>query len=156
MLDKQSRNVGTDGTIIRTMVVNIKNMAHICSNTFCSIFLTRDIIVFWKMSLLHWLTKPTHQTLYREKTIGEVFWRQWCIGDWTLKTVSKIAICFILITGFVRILIRTWFMETILVPIIMITIFITIIALATFIIMLFLLLLSSWLYWCSSCHYYWC
>ena len=108
MLDKQSRNLGTDGTITRTMVVNIKRMAHVCSNTFLSIFLRRDTIAFWKMSLLHWLTKLTHQTLYREKIIGEVLWRQWCHGDWTLKTVSEIAFCFILATGFKRIVIRTF------------------------------------------------
>ena len=90
MLDKESRNLGTDGTTTRTMVVNIKSMAHVCSNTFLSIFLRRDTMVFWKMSLLHWLTKLTHQTLYREKTIGEVFWRQWRHGDWTLKTGSEI------------------------------------------------------------------
>ena len=133
MLDKQSRNLGTDGTITRTMVVNIKSMAHVCSNTFLSIFLRRDTMVFWKMSLLHWLTKLTHQTLYREKIIGEVFWRQWRHGDWTLKTVSEIAFCFILTTGFVRIVIRTWFTETILVPIINVPIFITIIAVPVFI-----------------------
>ena len=121
MLDKQSRNLGTDGTITRTMVVNIKRMAHVCSNTFLSIFLRRDTIAFWKMSLLHWLTKLTHQTLYREKTIGEVLWRQWRHGDWTLKTVSEIAFCFILATGFKRIVIRTWFTETILVPIIIVS-----------------------------------
>ena len=34
---------------------------------------------------LNWLTKLTHQTLCREKTIGEVFWRQWRHVDWTLK-----------------------------------------------------------------------
>ena len=121
MLDKQSRNLGTDGTITRTMVVNIKRMAHVCSNTFLSIFLRRDTIAFWKMSLLHWLTKLTHQTLYREKTIGEVLWRQWRHGDWTLKTVSEIAFCFILAIGFKRIVIRTWFTETILVPIIIVS-----------------------------------
>ena len=103
------------------MVVNIKRMAHVCSNTFLSIFLRRDTIAFWKMSLLHWLTKLTHQTLYREKIIGEVLWRQWRHGDWTLKTVSEIAFCFILATGFKRIVIRTWFTETILVPIIIVS-----------------------------------
>ena len=141
MLDKQSRNLGTDGTITRTMVVNIKRMAHVCSNTFLSIFLRRDTIAFWKMSLLHWLTKLTHQTLYREKTIGEVLWRQWRHGDWTLKTVSEIAFCFILATGFKRIVIRTWFTETILVPIIIVSTFISIIVVAVFITLLFFLLL---------------
>ena len=34
MLDKQSRNLGTDATIGRTMVVHIKSMAHVYSNTF--------------------------------------------------------------------------------------------------------------------------
>ena len=38
--------------------------------------------------------------------------------DWTLKTVSEIAFCFILATAFKPIVIRTWFTETILVPII--------------------------------------
>ena len=142
MLDKQSRNLGTDGTITRTMVVNIKRMAHVCSNTFLSIFLRRDTIAFWKMSLLHWLTKLTHQTLYREKIIGEVLWRQWCHGDWTLKTVSEIAFCFILATGFKRIVIRTWFTETILVPIIIVSSFISIIVVAVSITLLFLLFLS--------------
>ena len=75
-------------------------------------------MVFWKMSLLHWLAKPTHQTLYREKIIGEIFWRQWCHRDWTFKTVSEIIFCFICTTGFVWIVIRTWFMETILLLII--------------------------------------
>ena len=112
-------------------------------------------MVFWKMSLLHWLTKPTHQSLYREKTIGEVFWRHWCHGDWTLKTVSEIAFCFILTTGFVWIVIRTWFTETILVPIIDVPIFITIIVVPVFMTLLFLLLLFPWLCWYSSCHYYW-
>ena len=115
MLDKQSRNLCTNGIITRTMVVNIKSMAHVCSNAFLSIFLRRETIVFWKMSLLHWLTKLTHQTLYREKTIGEVLWRQWRHGDFFF------------------------------------------IAVAVFITLLFLLLLSPWLCWCSSCHYWcWC
>ena len=157
MLDKQSRNLGTDGTVTRTMAVNIKRMAHVCSNTFLSIFLRRDTIAFWKMSLLHWLTKLTHQTLYREKIIGEVLWRQWCHGYSTLKTVSEIAFCFILATGFKRIVIRTWFTETILVPIIIVCTFISITVVAVFIILLFLLLLFLWLCWCSSCHYWcWC
>ena len=30
--------IGTDKTVTRTMVVNIKRMAHVCSNTFLSIF----------------------------------------------------------------------------------------------------------------------
>ena len=142
MLDKQSRILGTDGTITRTMTLNMKSMGHVCSNTFLSIFLRRDTIVFRKMSPLHWLTKLTHQTLYREKTIGEVLWRQWRHGDWTLKTVSEIAFCFILATGFKRIVIRTWFTETILVPIIIVSTFISIIVAAVFIILLFLLVLS--------------
>ena len=100
MLDKQSKNFGTDGTISRTMVANINSMAHVCSNTFLIIFLRRDNIVFWKMSLLHWLTKLIHQTFYREKTIGEVLWRLWRHGDWMLKTVSEIAFCFILTNEF--------------------------------------------------------
>ena len=37
----------------RTMVVNIKRMAHVYSNTFLSIFLRMDKVAFWKMSLLH-------------------------------------------------------------------------------------------------------
>ena len=41
------------------------------------------------------------------------------------------------------------------VPII-VTTFITIIAIGVFTTLLFLLLLSPWLCWCSSCHYYWC
>ena len=41
-----------------------------------NIFVRRDTIAFWKMSILHWLTKRTHQTLYREKIIGEILWRQ--------------------------------------------------------------------------------
>ena len=142
MLDKQSRILGTDGTMTRTMTLNMKSMGHVCSNTFLSIFLRRDTIVFRKMSPLHWLTKLTHQTLYREKTIGEVLWRQWRHGDWTLKTVSEIAFCFILATGFKRIVIRTWFTETILVPIIIVSTFISIIVAAVFIILLFLLVLS--------------
>ena len=85
MLDKQSRNLGTDRTITGIMVVNIKSMAYVCSNSFLSIFLRKDTVVFWKISLLNWLTKLTHQTLCREKTIGEVFWRQWRHVDWTLK-----------------------------------------------------------------------
>ena len=149
MLDKQSKNLGTYGTITRTMVINIKSMAHVCS-----IFLRRDTIVFWKVSLLHWLTKLTHQTLYREKTIGEILWRQWRSGEWMLKTVPEIAFCFILATGFKQIEIRIWFTETILVPIITVSTFITIIAVAIFITLLFLLLLSLWLCRCSSCHYW--
>ena len=82
----------------------------------------RDTIVFLTMFLLHSLTKPNHQTLYREKTIGEVFWRQWCHEKWTLKTVSEIAFCFILTTEFLRTETRIWFTETILVPIIIVTI----------------------------------
>ena len=142
MLDKQSRILGTDGTMTRTMTLNMKSMGHVCSNTFLSIFLRRDTIVFRKMSPLHWLTKLTHQTLYREKTIGEVLWRQWRHEYWTLKTVSEIAFCFILATGFKRIVIRTWFTETILVPIIIVSTFISIIVAAVFIILLFLLVLS--------------
>ena len=86
-----------DGTITRTMIVIIKSMAHVCSNTFLS------------MSLLHWLTKRTHQTFYREKAIAEVFWKQWLYRDWMLKNVSEIAFCVILTTGFLRIVIRSWF-----------------------------------------------
>ena len=156
MLDKHSRNLGADGTITRTMVINIKSMTHVCSNTFLSIFLMRATIVFWKMSLLHWFTKLTHQTLYRKKTIGDVLWRQWCHGDCTLKTVSEIAFCFVLTTEFVWTVIRNWFTGTILVPIIIVITFITVLAVAVFIALLFLLLLSSWLCWCSSYHYYWC
>ena len=137
MLDKQSRNLGTDGTTTRTMVVNIKSMAHVCSNTFLSIFLRRDTMVFWKMSLLHWLTKLTHQTLYREKTIGIVFWRQWRHRDWMLRTVSEIAFCLILTTGFALIVIGTWFTETILVLITNVPIFITIITVPVFMILFF-------------------
>ena len=37
----------------------------------------RDTIVFWKKSLLHQSTKLTHQTLYREKSVAEVFFKQW-------------------------------------------------------------------------------
>ena len=142
MLDKQSRYLGTDGIITRRMVVNIKRIAHICSNTFSSIFLRRVTIVFWKMSLLHWLTKRTHQTLYREKIIGEVLLRQWRHVDGTLITVSEIVFCFILATRFKRIVIRTWFTETILVPIIIVSSFISINVVAIFITHLFLLLLS--------------
>ena len=109
-------------------------------------------MVFWKMSLLHWLTKLTHQ-INREKISGKVSWRQWRHGDWTLKPVSEIAFCFILTAGFVLIVIRTWFTEMILLPIISVPIFITIIAVPVF--MPFFLLLSPWLCWCSSCHYYW-
>ena len=137
MLDKQSRNLCTNGIITRTMVVNIKSMAHVCSNTFLSIFLRRETIVFWKMSLLHWLTKLTHQTLYREKTIGEVLWRQWRHGDWTLKTVSEIAFCFILTNGFERIVIKTWFTKMIFIPIIIVFTFITIVAVGVFITLFF-------------------
>ena len=115
------------------MVVNIRRMAHVCNNNFLIIFLRRDTIAFWKMSLLHWLTKLTHQTLYREKIIGEVLWRQWCHGDWTLKTVSEVAFCFIIATGFKRIVIRTWFTEAILVPIIIVSTSISIIVVAVFI-----------------------
>ena len=157
MFDKQSRNLGTDGTITITMVVNIKSNAHVYNNTFLSIFLRKDTIVFWKMSLLYWLTKLTHQTIYREKTIGEVLRRQWRHGDWTLKTVPEIALCFILTTGSKRIIVRTWFTETILVPMIFVTTFISITAVAVFIFFLFLLLQSPKLCWCSSCHYWcWC
>ena len=157
MLEKQSRNSGTDGTITRTMVVNIRRMAHVCNNNFLIIFLRRDTIAFWKMSLLHWLTKLTHQTLYREKITGYVLWRQWCHGDWTLKTVSEIAFCFILATGFKQIVIRTWFTVTILVPIIIVFTFISIIVVAVFITHLSLLLLSLQLCQCSSCHCWcWC
>ena len=131
-----------DGTITSTMVVNIKSMAHVCSNTFLSIFQWRDTIVFWKMSLLHWLTKLTHQTLYRKKTIGEVLWRQWYHGDLTLKNVSETAFCFILTTGFKRIVIRTWFMETILMPITIVSTFITIIVVTVFITLVFIVAIS--------------
>ena len=143
MLDKQSRNEGIDGTFTRTMVVNIKSMAHVCNNTFLSIFLRRDTINFWKKSLLHWLTKLTHQTLYRQKTIGEVLWRQWRHGDWTLKTSSEIAFFFTLTTGFAGTIIRSWFSKTNLVQIIIVTISITISAAAIFITLLLLLLLST-------------
>ena len=153
MLDKQSTNLGRDGTITRTMAVNIKSMAHVWGNTFSSIFLKRDIIVFWKMSLLHSLTKLINQTIFREKTIGEALWRRWRHEDWTLKTVS---FWFTFTTGLLRIVTRTWFTETILEPIVIVTIFITIIAVAVLITLLFLLSLPPWLCWCSSCRYYWC
>ena len=60
---------------------------------------------------LQWLTKLTRQTLYIEKTIGEVHWRQWGHRDWMWDNVYEIAFCYILFTSFVRIVIRTWFME---------------------------------------------
>ena len=48
----QSRNLGTDGTIARTIVVNINSMAHVCSRTFLSIFLRSHSFLkdFSKMS----------------------------------------------------------------------------------------------------------
>ena len=49
-------------------------------HTFLGIFLKRDTIAFWKMSLLHWSTKLTHQTLYREKIIGEILWDNGAMG----------------------------------------------------------------------------
>ena len=56
-----------------------------------------------------------------------------------------IAFCFILTTLFLPLMVlRTWFTETILVPIIFATIPITIIAVPVFITLLFLLLLSPW------------
>ena len=73
-----------------------------------------------------------------------------------MKKVSEIVFCFIFTTGFVRIVIKNWFKEKILVPIFIVTIFISIIAVAIFVTLSFLLLLSPWLSWCSSCHYYWC
>ena len=88
-------------------------MTLVCSNTFLSIFWRRDTIAFWKMSLLHWFTKLTHQTLFREKATGEVLWMQWRHEDWTLKTVSEIVFCFIFATGFKRVVISTRFTETI-------------------------------------------
>ena len=109
---------------------------------FWAFFLRRDTIAFWKMSLLHWLTKLTHQTLYKEKTIGEILWRQWHHWDWTLKIVSEIVFCFVLATGFKQLVIRTWYTETISVPIIIVSSFISIIVVAIFITCLFLLLLS--------------
>ena len=131
-------------------------MAHVCSNTFSSIILRRGSIVFWKMFLLHWLAKLTHQTLYWGKTIAEIFWIQWRHWCWKLKTVSEIAFCFILATGFIQIVTRIWFTETILVPIIIVPLFIIVIAAAVFMILLFLLLLSPRLCWFSSCpYYYW-
>ena len=71
------KGFSTYRTIKGAMVVNIKNMAHVCSNTFLSIFLRRDTIVFRIISLLHWLTKLTHQALYKENTIEEMLSRQW-------------------------------------------------------------------------------
>ena len=171
MVDKQSRKLGTDGTTTRTMVVNIKSMVHVCSNTFLSIFLRSDTMVFWKK--LRWLTKLTHQTLYREKVIWEVFWRQWDHGDWTLKTMSEIAFYFIQTTGFARIAIRTWFTETILIPIINVTIFIIIITMfpslwpfCSIVLINTLLFCSIWHWLCIImfsvlsrlflCHYFFC
>ena len=56
MLDKQSRNLGADGTITRKMVGIIKSTAHVFSNTFLSIFLRRDTLSFlediWKVTLI--------------------------------------------------------------------------------------------------------
>ena len=63
------KGLSTYRTITGAMVVNIKNMAHVCSNTFLSIFLRSNTIVFRIISLLHWLTKLTHQALYKENTI---------------------------------------------------------------------------------------
>ena len=137
------------------MIVNIKNIAHVCSSNILSIFLRRETIVFWKVSLLHWLTKLIHQTFYREKTISKYSENNGAMGTecWRL---SEIAFYFILTIGFVRILIRIWFTQTILVLIIIVTVFITIVAVIVFITLLFLLLLSLWLSWCFSRHYYWC
>ena len=53
MLVKWARNLGLDGTITRTLIIIIKSMAHVCSNTFFSIFLRRDTLVLGKMTLLH-------------------------------------------------------------------------------------------------------
>ena len=71
------KGLSTCRTITGAMVVKIKNMAHVCSNTFLSIFLRSDTIVFRIISLLHWLRKLTHQALYKENTIEEIPWRQW-------------------------------------------------------------------------------
>ena len=99
----------------------------------------------------------THQTFYRVKTIEEVLWRQWSPGNRTLKAVSKTAFCFVFTTGFLpQIIIRTSFTVMVLVPIIIVIISITINVVAVFITALFLFLVSPWLCWCSSCHYYSC
>ena len=71
------KGLSTYRTITGAIFVNIKNMAHVCSNTFLSIFLRSDTIVFRIISLLHWLRKLTHQALYKENTIEEIPWRQW-------------------------------------------------------------------------------
>ena len=102
------------------------------ATSFWAFFWGGDTIAFWKISLLHWLTKVTNHTLYREKIIGEVLWRQWCHGDWTLKTLSEIAFCFILATGFKRF----WYQ------------------LLLFLLSSLSLLLSFWLPFCSFCCYF--
>ena len=123
MLEKQFRNLSTDGTITRTMVVNMKSMTHVYSNTFLSNFLRRVTMLVWKMSLLHWLRKLTYQTLRREKNYWRTILKK--MAPWGLNvkdslSLSKIALPFILTTGFVQIVIMTWFTETILVPIIIV------------------------------------
>ena len=71
MLDKHSRNLGTDGTITRIMVVNIKSMAHVCSNSFLSIFPRTDTIVFrrclYYIDLQNWPIKPFTERKLLEK-----------------------------------------------------------------------------------------
>ena len=121
-------------------------MAHLCSDSFLSIFLRRDTEVFWRclyyIDWQNWPIKPfTERTILENYPSGNVF---------------RIEFCFTLTTGFIQIVIRTWFTDTILEPIIIVTTFMTIIVVVVFINLLFLFLLSPWLCWWSSCHYYWC
>ena len=64
----------------------------------------------------------------------------------------RITLSFTLTTGFIRIVIKTWFTDTILEPIIIVNTFMTIIVVVVFINLLFLFFLSPWLCWWSSCH----
>ena len=112
MLVKRSKNSGIDGTSTKIMVIIIISMVHVCSNIFVNIFLRRGTIIVWNIYVSITLidkidpSNPLQRQIYWRSTLKQGY--HW---DWMLKTVSEVAFCFILTTGFVQIAIRNWFTE---------------------------------------------
>ena len=77
MLDKQSRNSGANGTITRAMVISVKRMAHVCSNTFLSISEERHHSFLKDVSITMGDKTDPSNPLQREN-----YWRS------TLKTMT--------------------------------------------------------------------
>ena len=102
MLDKQSKNLGTGGTIPRKMVVNIKYGACMQQHLF-EYFSEEENRSFLENVSITSIDKADPLQKYSEDC-----WRSTLktLAPWGLN-VEDYAFCFILTTGFKRIVIRT-------------------------------------------------